>query len=426
MSNFGELYKTGLVEVRPILLRTPLYGREEPGHLKPAALQGTVPYYLTCHTVFPPRFSFSYHSEGRARWQFNDFLTNVRLCRPFVLLAQSFLLVTIDTMSEQDNPTSARESKGKQRDKSMEDTSSQGANSTQRGHDGPASLSSRIQSSATALSQSMLSGRPDLSSDGALGSSSQKQGTAGGSSSLPSSTSLSRGETSHARTSHGGSTAASASAFTQRRDQSGTGEGQYGGFLGESGTATSQLTPEIWEQRQTLAPGLGGISGPATTSALGAVSAQELDDGADVSQLLSSADFDLDLDVEPEAPLGPEQLASLRRALFEGGENGQAFGSNWDNLLNFQPDFLVRGDRDGLEQHFGTRDEAEAANQWLEQWSDVLSNYNDEVWGDLGDLAQEARRELDEAKGETGSGGQPANMKALNRLRQVLSHLRGS
>lgn len=54
-----------------------------------------------------------------------------------------------------------------------------------------------------------------------------------------------------------------------------------------------------------------------------------------------------------------------------------------------------------------------------EAWEGVLTGYADEVWGGLLPLVREARREVEEGKGEV------EQSKALRRLGAVLGHLQG-
>jgi len=163
-----------------------------------------------------------------------------------------------------------------------------------------------------------------------------------------------------------------------------------------------------------------------------AIAAQEERDGVDVVHLLSQADAGFSDQID-DAGISGENLAPLRRALFEAGETGT---TEWDNVLNFIPDF-VRPDASGgyggtetwkaaeARSALGLSHSPEAARLWVEQWTDVLTRYSDEVWGDLGSLVQEARSEL-ERLAEPGGDGRTASAKALQRLRQVLGHIRYS
>ncbi len=178
-------------------------------------------------------------------------------------------------------------------------------------------------------------------------------------------------------------------------------------------------------------------SGPAVREARGAtetaswsVAEQQARDGADVVALLSS-DADLDEVFEHvNEPPSQEDLAGLRKALFGDGEGQGASSVSWDHVLNFIPEYIQAqtapgfGPEGHLSMHLGTTDTDEAWQTWIGQWSRVLTSYQDEVWGDLGALVDEARaevRQIEEAK----PGEAPPQPTALLRLRAILGHLRG-
>jgi hypothetical protein len=73
--------------------------------------------------------------------------------------------------------------------------------------------------------------------------------------------------------------------------------------------------------------------------------------------------------------------------------------------------------------HFGAVDADEARQTWISQWSRLLTSYQDEVWGDLGDLVEEARTEVQRME-EARPDEKPQEPKALLRLRAILGHLR--
>lgn len=282
-----------------------------------------------------------------------------------------------------------------------------------------ASPASRLQQSAAGLARAMFSAGPDGSSMGAASDKARDGAPAG-----PGPSSIERGETSQARAAASADTPGSSTGrFAQARDVSRKATADYEGFL--QGTALpphagSGAHPDRAPHPST---GLGMAVGRAGT----AVREQEARDGAEVLDLLSQPDM-LDLiedpDVDPD--LSPEDVDMLRRALFEGpSERGTR---NWDSLLNLAPDFLLAGDPEATRQHLGVSDNAEGIKLWLEQWRDVLDEYTDEVWGDLGSLAQDARREVDRAEQQQtpSAAGQQANLKALGRLRQILAHVRGA
>ena len=102
----------------------------------------------------------------------------------------------------------------------------------------------------------------------------------------------------------------------------------------------------------------------------------------------------------------PSRLPRLHAAL-QGGEGLPS--STWDHLLNFWPvaDENIEGSR--------------AA--WLVQWKDVLTRYTDDVWGDLGPDARQAKGEVE---AELLRDDDERGLQSLRRLRQILAHLRGS
>ncbi|KAF4961956.1 hypothetical protein FSARC_9947 [Fusarium sarcochroum] len=161
-----------------------------------------------------------------------------------------------------------------------------------------------------------------------------------------------------------------------------------------------------------------------------AVNEQEKLDGAAVVNLLDGPSDELDAvllgaeipDTEDEG-LTPEAAAKLREALFPA--NSVSSGPGLDDLLNFNPDFLTQPGAEAefeRQLHLGTADTDEARNNWLQQWGNVLTGYTDYVWGDLEPLIAEARKEVEESKARGSEGA--SETKALDRLRQVLAHVR--
>ncbi|KAJ4295771.1 hypothetical protein N0V88_004473 [Collariella sp. IMI 366227] len=158
---------------------------------------------------------------------------------------------------------------------------------------------------------------------------------------------------------------------------------------------------------------------------------QEAKDGADVVALLLS-DGDLDQVFEQvHAPASEEDLAGLRKALFDEEAGHGSSPIPWDNVLNFIPEYLqahtapATSQGANLSLHLGSADPEEGWQTWIGQWSRVLTSYQDEVWGDLGALVEEARAEVQRIE-ETKAGEIPPKPKALLRLRAILGHLRGA
>ncbi|OHE91760.1 hypothetical protein CORC01_12934 [Colletotrichum orchidophilum] len=153
---------------------------------------------------------------------------------------------------------------------------------------------------------------------------------------------------------------------------------------------------------------------------------QEARDGLDVGELLNSLDSDGHdaTDNDLQTFISPQEEASLRRALFDDSHGRPV--ANWARLLDFQPHFLEGDNITELVQHFGVDDVLQARAMWMESWNDVLTGYTDEVWGDFGSLAREAHQEIEEAcEHGTAATTDPSGMQALQRLRQILAHVRG-
>jgi hypothetical protein len=156
------------------------------------------------------------------------------------------------------------------------------------------------------------------------------------------------------------------------------------------------------------------------------VDEQEAKDGDAVLSLLDDPSHESGIlktfrPEEVDEILTPDERARLQKALF--GEPRQR--TPWATLLDPTYDLVPQLEEEQTtETLFGKADTDSGRQQWLDQWRDVLTSYNDEVWGDLGPLASEAQAEvsqlLEDPIGETNQGHQ-----ALNRLRQVLAHLRG-
>ncbi|KAJ2983756.1 hypothetical protein NQ176_g450 [Zarea fungicola] len=150
-------------------------------------------------------------------------------------------------------------------------------------------------------------------------------------------------------------------------------------------------------------------------------------DGGAVIHLLSIPDEEPNY-LEFDEALSDYEIARLRDAFFSNGSSQPT----WDRLLNFSPDFVVEsGSSDRAVTHMGTRDILAAHTAWLQQWHDVLSSYTDEVWGDLGSLAKDARQEIEEIEARISytetdmeTDTRTPESKALERLRQILSHVR--
>ncbi|KAJ4394259.1 hypothetical protein N0V93_003476 [Gnomoniopsis smithogilvyi] len=289
---------------------------------------------------------------------------------------------------------------------------------------GSSSVLSRIGHSATALSRSAIHGTPavnDLasfaSSDKPEAPSSSRKADAliGGTSTA---NAASSSGTSSFRSKHTNAhVAAEEAAFSDFLDGTNVHvPSEPLGFAQAWQSATSATTPPT---------GLSASRGEAGSS----VAEQQARDGVEVVRLLSQSEEELP-EYEEQMVLSEPELKSLRQALFEDGSPAQISASDWNNVLNFIPDFLRgQGNNHGIletsESSFmslGVTDTAEAAQMWLEEWNRVLTGYNDEVWGDLGDLVQQARIEVQKIR--DGQENQTPDPVALRRLRTVLHRVR--
>jgi hypothetical protein len=207
-------------------------------------------------------------------------------------------------------------------------------------------------------------------------------------------------------------------------------EASFAAFL-DSDDAPTLSEPSgiegVWQPATYDTRTLGAVSG----AGWGSVAEQEPNDGADVVALLAGNGNLDEAFAHIDEPASHDDLAALRKALFGDGTDDTAPPVAWDNVLNFIPGYLqsatatTAGADDELSLHLGTGNSDEAWQAWVGQWSRVLTSYQDEVWGDLGALVEEARREVQRI--ETAKPDEkPAEPTALLRLRAILGHLRGS
>ncbi|KAI1104142.1 hypothetical protein F4804DRAFT_307940 [Jackrogersella minutella] len=146
-------------------------------------------------------------------------------------------------------------------------------------------------------------------------------------------------------------------------------------------------------------------------------------DGMDVVSLLDSG---YDGSEEINMPLTDGEQVALRYRLFENDETLRhpLQREQWEDVLNFFPDFKSTGN--GIQAYadlLGTSDLEEARSIWINQWQHVLSSYTDEVWGDLSPLVDVAREELSSLSKPREAS--PSRPKALRRLQQILTQVRG-
>ncbi|TDZ61973.1 hypothetical protein CTRI78_v003913 [Colletotrichum trifolii] len=272
------------------------------------------------------------------------------------------------------------------------------------------SLTARIISSATQLSTTVLAGRPE--SDSLRNATNDKAQP--GPSSAP--RLAPHGETASYRDAQRHD-ANMGGAFKYSTESPSAKEQDYGHFM------AAQIDPDSSEPIST--PPVKGIGKQAQDSC-SAIDEQEARDGLSVVDILKGPDglhdFDETAD-DGQALLSPQEESTLREALFGASAPGRA--PDWTGLLDFQPGYLQpsrRNENDGdLRYHYGDIDSQSARALWMDSWNEVLQSYTDQVWGELGSLAREARLEVAQARDQGDSG-----LKALERLRQILAHLRAA
>ncbi|TLD20509.1 hypothetical protein PspLS_08284 [Pyricularia sp. CBS 133598] len=299
------------------------------------------------------------------------------------------------------------------------------------------SFTNRLGSSAAQLSRSLFTGGPEATDISRLASSTSSKGGASATTAPKVS-----GESSYTTSNiHQGAINNNQPVFRSRPfdeadEHAARAEADFSTFL--DGTSVSvPSVPKILESSWIATIPSEPIDSRNSNSGLAihsvSIAEQEARDGAQVVDLLSQHGVD-EMDADFESQPSREDIAKLRRALFGSDSSGnETLPQTWDNVLNFIPDF-VRPDPGavpGAVNNFkSTESEAllglthgpEAESLWVEQWMDVLTRYNNEVWGDLGSLVEQAKEELkqlDEAKPEDGS---PVP-KAIRRLQQILGHL---
>ncbi|KAK1598084.1 uncharacterized protein LY79DRAFT_587176 [Colletotrichum navitas] len=304
---------------------------------------------------------------------------------------------------------------------------SESNNRSLRGDDdsqsGP-SFANRLATSAASLSRAALEGRPNAEAiRNAAAAKAYAQAEA--------STSSNQGSVNRdqAATYRGGDNydTGIGSAFSSSRHSTTAGEQQYEGFKGAQPALDISVQLQIPDEAQH---GLAGSTNTSHNSHFlrirSDVNEQEARDGQQVIDLLTAPDEldDLEAIDNLHSFVSLREEESLRKALFSGSGDGPA--SNWTTLLDFQPNFLQEGNIAELLQHFGVTDPQQAKAMWIDSWADVLATYTDQVWGDLGFLAREAQKEINEAREQgTATTADPGGMQALRRLQQILAHVRG-
>ncbi|OIW34794.1 hypothetical protein CONLIGDRAFT_25733 [Coniochaeta ligniaria NRRL 30616] len=314
--------------------------------------------------------------------------------------------------SDNDKGHGKGKGKGKERD--------EGVPSTRRAsdpHEEDGSLMSRIANSTVGLANSMLSGVPSNSILASAVSEKGSTSAAAGSrpdhaeSSVQFRPDITTGSQPFRSAQVQGHVAEEEAAFSDFLDSTPVfqpaGPSDVEAVRQPSGTANTQLAPLD--------------HGPTTYSS---VSEQERHDGAAVVSLLMDTNEYLPDHLE-DGILSAGEKESLRKALFGQASDVQRQDVDWNHVLNFIPEYL-RHEEQSVDSYLdtGLSDPAEAWQAWVGQWEDVLTRYDDEVWGDLGSLVKEARQEVEQL--EQVRQDEPApETPALRRLRAILGHLRG-
>lgn len=286
------------------------------------------------------------------------------------------------------------------------------------------SVITRVGRSAASLSQSVLHGKP-TASDVANLSSSEKAGP----SSSDNSRALGEASSTAARAGTSGSTGGFRSAHADAH--AAAEESAFSDFL--DGTPAFVATEPVsldqaWQRASGGASAVPGARGPLSHGGAYSVAEQQAQDGVEVVRLLSQ--------VTEEAPnfdegptISEEEMKNLRQALFEDGASDQVSATDWNNILNFVPDFLLGesgssgpGASGNSHMNLGVTEPAEAGQIWLEQWNRVLTGYTDEVWGDLGSLVEEARTEVQRMRDTEDEPARGAP--AVQQLRSILTRVR--
>lgn len=286
------------------------------------------------------------------------------------------------------------------------------------------SVMARVGRSAAGLSQSVLHSKPTSSDVASL----SFPGKAGPSlSSEP--RALGEASSTAVRAGTAGSTGGFRSA--QADAHAAAEEAAFSDFL--DGTpvfvATEQTgVDQAWQRASRGASEVSGTQVSPRLESAYSVAEQQAQDGVEVVRLLSQV-----TEEAPDFEAGPtvteEEMKNLRQALFEEGASAQISATDWNNILNFVPDFLLGesggpgpGTSRSSHMNLGVTEPAEAGQIWLEQWNRVLTGYTDEVWGDLGSLVEEARTEVARMKDTKDEPARGAP--AVRQLRTILTRVR--
>lgn len=286
------------------------------------------------------------------------------------------------------------------------------------------SIMSRVGRSAASLSQNVLHGKPTAGDVAGLSSAGKARPSSSQSRTLD--------ETSFTASRAGTSGNTGGFRSSEADAHAAAGEAAFSDFLdGTPAFVASEPSglDEAWQRASggaSAAPGTQRASRPEGASS---VAEQQAQDGVEVVRLLSQVTEEAP-NLEQGPTVSEEELKNLRQALFEEGGPGQISATDWNNILNFVPDFLLGESSNGSglrasensHMNLGVTEPAEAGQIWLEQWNRVLTGYTDEVWGDLGSLVEEARTEV--ARMRDSKDEQTAGAPAVRQLRTILTRVR--
>ncbi len=373
-------------------------------------------------------------------------------------------------MADSNPPHSTRPDKGKAKSTDNEEAQPSAADGPPQA-DGPTSVFSRIAQSAASLSRDLVAPRPGGNDLASLASATAGKGEpvrARAPSSAVGQTAFASSSRAAAPSLGGLANAAIPGSSHAAAQHAAAQEQAFAQFLDGADIDMSLPVESIigLNDNMTLADELGFSAArmpPAasldttTTTQVHislAVAEQESRDGLDVVNLLAAGPGEEEPDYD-DIELAEDEAEALKRALF--GDGQLAPRQDWDNVLNFIPDFVrphpqgyeyegEGGGEDGgpsgaqqaaarrgsqvksheTRQAMGMPHAATAMRLWLDQWHDVLTRYDDAVWGGLAPLVAHAREEVDELQQsdpEPLPAQPPPGTKALDRLRQILGHL---
>lgn len=309
---------------------------------------------------------------------------------------------------------------------------------TRAGSETTSSLSSKVLSSATGLARDLMgAGNGALASslsESAASTGKTRPVATGGSSHAPASSAL---ETLGCSSSMTGGAQASRQneSFRTSEVNNGTAEA-FEDFQQDNSNKSMEQAIAAQQLHSNADPWIAEfMSGPSH------VDEYSQDDGLEVAQLLSDPYFVAMTDeAEPEPAQSAEDAADLFAEDFSVEEQQAAkvikddlpappihqpiAADNPRNLVaNFEA--LLAGNENGMNSatyatsnmvHFHTKEDQQ---QWYSQWSGVLNQYTDEVWGDMLPIVREEKKHAEAIK----EGKENVDSKSVQRLNMILGHV---